>query len=165
MYEYEKPKYKLLNRLLILFQLRPTPAAHLFSRLCGPHTGLRSSVSGLTFRSDQAPPPGRLLPLRPQLSDPLVLQPRGQLSSASHRALRGQSFPGLNPALTAQNGPRFRNFTTPEDTASCLTELCQTPEWCFSKEKRASATFEKAQSFRSKQGPPPNLRCGCSSPR
>ena len=47
----------------------------------------------------------------------------------------------------------FTSFlSVPENTASCLPELCQTPEWCFSKAKRASAAFEKAQSFRSKQG-------------
>ena len=94
MYEYEKPKYKLLNRPLILFQLHPTPAAHLSSRLFGLHTGLHSSVSGLTFQSDQAPPPGRLHPLRPRASDPSTLQPRGQLSCCKPRSAERSELPG-----------------------------------------------------------------------
>ena len=162
MYEYEKPKCKFLNRLSTLLQLHPTPAAHLFSRLCGLHTvsapQFPVSPSGLTKPRPQdssaprtAAPPGRLLPqdgsaprtappLAPSPVRPLALQPRGQLSSASHRVVRASR--GLT-LYSPQNGPRFRSFTTPEDMASCLPELCQTPEWCFSKEKRASALLKR----------------------
>ena len=73
MYEYEKPKYKLLNRPLILFQLHPTPAAHLSSRLYGsPHwSPLLSSRSHLPIWPSPAPrtapplAPSRVRPLRP----------------------------------------------------------------------------------------------------
>lgn len=116
MYEYEKPKCKFLNRLSTLLQLHPTPAAHLFSRLCGLHTvsapQFPVSPSGLTKPRPQdssaprtAPPPGRL---RPQDgSAPCALTCQTPCPSATWAAFlckpqSGQSFPGLNPVLTPE---------------------------------------------------------------
>ena len=173
MYEYEKPKYKPLNRPL---NPLPTPP-HTCSSPVFPPLWVSTLVSAPQFPVS----PSNLTKPRPQdgpspcaltRQTPPPFSQEGSFSAASHGELSGQSFLGLNPTLTAQDGPRFRSFTmftsflsVPENTVSCLPELCQTPEWCFSKAKRASTAFEKAQSFRSKQGPLPNLRCSCSSPR
>lgn len=102
MYEYEKPKCKFLNRLSILLQFHPTPAARLFSRLCGLHMvsapQFPVSPSGLTKPRPQdgssprtAPPPGRLRPERPHLSDPL---PFSHVGSFPLQATERSELPG-----------------------------------------------------------------------